>query len=434
MSTRRIGVLTASLPGISRRTAATLLLAGATLAGCARTLMDTPDAFVSSSDDPFSEVEPPFRSSSVDVLYATDRVPTLDADGRTRYGYGRRAELAFGNCRVEFGDGVSWETLVAESRTQQRRTPLPIRVGPPAEMGTLSAAAPFGAELDAASGCRDGAAPDAAARLLQDEIRRRLANTAHKEAFIFIHGASAKFNSPVATIAELWHFLGRRGIPIAYTYPSGHPGLLFYFYDRESGEYTVSHLKQFIETLAACPELERIHLIGHSRGTDVLVTAMRELHIKYCAAGADTASVLKIANVVLIAPDLDVDVVRARVSEERVGAAARRATLYRCSTDRALDAADWLFKSVARLGQLELSTLSEREREMLRRVTSIQIIDARVRSGFLNHKYAFNHPAVSSDLVRLLACNCDAGTAERPLKREDGAFWVLDEGYLSPSR
>ena len=36
-------------------------------------------------------------------------------------------------------------------------------------------------------------------------------------------------------IAELWHFLGRQGVPILYTWPAGFGGLRGYTRDRESG-------------------------------------------------------------------------------------------------------------------------------------------------------------------------------------------------------
>ena len=80
-------------------------------------------------------------------------------------------------------------------------------------------------------------------------------------------------------MAELWHFLGREGLPIIYTWPAGYPGIFGYTYDRESSEFTVFHLKQAIRWLAKLPEVENIHLLAHSRGTDVTVSAVRELVI-----------------------------------------------------------------------------------------------------------------------------------------------------------
>ena len=103
-----------------------------------------------------------------------------------------------------------------------------------------------------------------------------------------------------------------------YTWPAGRSGLLKgYTYDRESGEFTIYHLKQFIRILASTPALARIHMIAHSRGTDIAASALRELFIEAKAAGIDPQKKFKIANLVLVAPDLDLDVVIQRFGAER---------------------------------------------------------------------------------------------------------------------
>ena len=103
-------------------------------------------------------------------------------------------------------------------------------------------------------------------------------------------------------MAQLWHFMGRVGVPVVYTWPAGHPGLLRgYQYDRESGEFTVFHLRQALELLADCPDVEKIHIIAHSRGTDIAMSALRELHIGARAAGLDTRERYKLGTVVLAA-------------------------------------------------------------------------------------------------------------------------------------
>jgi esterase/lipase superfamily enzyme len=66
-----------------------------------------------------------------------------------------------------------------------------------------------------------------------------------------------------------------------YSWPAGQAGLLRgYSGDRESGEFTVFHLKEFIRTIAAIDEVEKINFSAHSRGTDVILTALRELIIE----------------------------------------------------------------------------------------------------------------------------------------------------------
>ena len=76
-------------------------------------------------------------------------------------------------------------------------------------------------------------------------------------------------------------------------------------YDRESGEFSVSHLREFIKNVAGCPDVERIHLVAHSRGTDVTISALRELNLHYRAQGKSTQAELKLENLVLAAPDVD---------------------------------------------------------------------------------------------------------------------------------
>jgi esterase/lipase superfamily enzyme len=108
-------------------------------------------------------------------------------------------------------------------------------------------------------------------------LSERLALTPRKEVFILVHGVGNDFDDAVIGAAEIWHFLGREGVPIAYTWPAGGEGLFFYTTDRESGEFTVLHLKQLLKVLATIPEVERVHILSHIRGTDVTMTALREL-------------------------------------------------------------------------------------------------------------------------------------------------------------
>lgn len=53
--------------------------------------------------------------------------------------------------------------------------------------------------------------------------------------------------------------------------------------------------------------MEKIHLASHSRGTDVLMTALRELIIEYRATGVDLRRRLKVDNVLLLAADIDLE-------------------------------------------------------------------------------------------------------------------------------
>lgn len=60
--------------------------------------------------------------------------------------------------------------------------------------------------------------------------------------------------------------------------------------------------------IAQTPGVERVNLLAHSRGTSVLLDALRELSIASYAAGIEPLTAFKVNNVVLIAPDIDVEV------------------------------------------------------------------------------------------------------------------------------
>lgn len=421
--------------GGRRGAGAVALLVAALLTGCAAPrLMPTPNAYRDPGFNPFDAVPAALQSSRVEVLYVTDRHKERDRDGRPAYGHRRSAELAFGACVVEIGEGLDWETLVAQSRTGQRRQALPVRVAWVEERGRFPAppaAAPtaVGLEFD----------PQEVARTLrattrfQEEVRRRLALTPRKDVFVFVHGFNNTFDWAALIGAQMWHYLPRQGVPLVYTWPAGRGGLRGYTYDRESGEFTVVHLKQTLRALIDCPELERIHLIAHSRGTDVATTAVRELLIEHRGGDPRAVRLPKLENLILIAPDLDFEVAGQRLGAERVSTAAGRTTVYVCERDRAVNLANWLFEGFRRMGQLRTRDFSEEQKRQLRRNTGIQFIDARVKTDLLGHGYFHSSPAVSSDLLQLLRENCDAGDEScRPLPREDGFFWRIRDDYLAP--
>ena len=60
---------------------------------------------------------------------------------------------------------------------------------------------------------------------MRDVLLERLARTERKEVYVYVHGIKNSFADAAFAMAELWHFFGREGVPIFYTWPAGHPGL-----------------------------------------------------------------------------------------------------------------------------------------------------------------------------------------------------------------
>ena len=432
----------------ARQLAALLPLVPITLVlatGCAGpalgpTLMPTPNLYARTPDNPFPDVPPAFRTSTVEVVYVTDREPEGDPAKDPKYGSRRSKSLAFGMTIVRIGKDVSWDDLVAASRSAERHVSLPMSTVETREVGRFPPVPTREVE-------RNGQLvemPESVDARLAAEARfkalvaERVALTPKKEAYVFIHGTGSEFGDATYVMAGLWHFMGRCGVPVVYTWPAGGGSdpLRNYTYDRESSEFTVFHLKQFLRLLASCPGIEKVHILAHSRGTDTALTALRELAIEIRASGGDTRKALKIGCFVLAAADMDLEVSTQRISAERLMRVPEQMVLYVSPTDASLRRADWLFGSRERLGQFETADLTLRLTELLRHLPDVQIIDARVAgSWFSSHDYFHSHPALSSDLILLLRDNRRPGAENgRPLASEVGGLWRIDQDYPAPAQ
>jgi esterase/lipase superfamily enzyme len=220
-------------------------------------------------------------------------------------------------------------------------------------------------------------------------------------------------------------------LPIVYTWPAGHPGIFGYTYDRESSEFTVFHLKQLIKWLAEQPGIENIHLIAHSRGTDVAVSAFRELVIWARGAGLDPREHFKIKNFVLAAPDLDVQVVSQRIAAERLALAVDQATLYSSPDDKAIGFAELLYASPrGRVGTVTIQRLNEEEiGRMKANASRVNVVNFQGESTGYGHSYFRDNPAVSSDLVLMIRYGLKPGEPGRPLEHIGLNFWRVPEDY-----
>lgn len=433
-----VGHRRASLPAMTLLTLG-LVLGLVLIGGCEQPkLVPTPNLYLGAAANPFEEVPEVFRSNQVEMFYVTDRAPEPRDDGTVRYGYERSHSVAFGSCTVSIGNDVPWDTLVAESVTARRKTPLPLRVTEIEEIvrAPSSSTPPIrvdGRPVDPPE-LIEGRAETG--RIVSEHLNEALSRTPCKEVFLYVHGFNNDFDEAAFRLAQLWHFMGRVGVPIVYTWPAGHPGLLRgYTYDRESGEFTVFHLRSAIQFLAKCPTVEKINILAHSRGTDVATSALRELHIEYRGQGLDTRTELKLGRVILAAPDLDFEVVGQRIAADRLHLVPEQFTIYLSEDDRAIRLSSWLFASARRLGQATLGDFTPAAQESLAEFPEIDLVDVDVDDGFLGHGYFISNPAVLSDLILVYRDGRLPGAEHgRPMTREGSGFWKLTDSYLKPKR
>jgi len=409
------------------------------LAGCggARLMMPTPTVHLDERRDYYSDLTPELKSTEVRLLYVTDRAPEQDEDGKLHYGYGRSDSLAIGTAIVDLGVNISWEELVQASRTESRLESIELELGRVEEL-IRSPPVPLPYALiegEVVEEPKMVALRAEAREALRGALLEQLALTPRKELFIFVHGFHNTFEDAAFAMAELWHFTGRIGVPMIYTWPAGFPGLFGYTYDRESSEFTIYHLRHILRLLAGIPEVEKIHLIAHSRGTDVATSALRELTLRARAAGLDPRREFRIHNFVLAAPDLDVQVTEQRIIGDQLGASVQRFTIYTSPHDKALGAAKKLFRSPrGRMGTYDLEHVTDLTRTSMEYSTSnFSIINfpgtGHRRIGAVGHAYFRDAPSVSSDLVLMLRDDIDAGAPGRPLEHLGLKFWSIPPGY-----
>ena len=395
--------------------------------------MPTPNFYADEKATLFEALPQDYASTLVELIYVTDRAPETDEAGNLRYGHSRSYSLAVGTTVVDLGQNATWADLVKASRTHSRFGDFELRLVSIDEFARLPPT-PMPYQMIDGEIVEDPeavAARNASVARLQAEVRRRLAQTPRKDVYIYVHGYHNTFEDAAFALAELWHFFGREGLPIVYTWPAGYPGIFGYTYDRESSEFTVFHLKQVIKWLSEQPEIENIHLIAHSRGTDVTVSAFRELVIWARGAGINPRERFKIKNVVMAAPDIDVQVISQRIAAERLALAVDQAILYSSPNDEAIGFAETLFASPrGRLGTLNISELNKEEiQRMKANAARVTVVNFEGESTGYGHDYFRTNPAVSSDLVLMIRYGFRPGEPGRPLEHIGLNFWRVPEGY-----
>lgn len=125
------------------------------------------------------------------------------------------------------------------------------------------------------------------------------------EAVIFVHGFNMNFAETMFRSAQMHHDFEIPSLHINYAWPSlGAP--LGYAYDRDSALFARDGLEQLITEVHTAGATS-VLLVGHSMGAHVVMETMRQIAIR------SPAELHRMVDeVVLISPDLDVDLFRSQ--------------------------------------------------------------------------------------------------------------------------
>ena len=431
---------TPHLPIVLATVFATLVQSGCTT----YSMMPTPALYVGERARPlFTVIDADRRTPPLDLLYVTDRVRATNPESTQPYTSGRSRHLAFGSTVVEFGQGMTWDTLVTQSLSAQRNVAIDLQLGNTTELGRFPDI-PYEIERTAAGLSRTPAvigAHEAAKSAFQAELERRLSGVPRKEVVVFIHGFANTFEDAVLTTGELCHFLGREFVCMVFTWPAGGSKGVFFGYDidRESAEFAVEDLKKTIRMVAETSGVQKLHLLAHSRGTDLLATAVSDLSVEAYVSRSSIARKFKIGNIALMAPDLDFDVAISKiwkvVSDPDIpyGDASRpdvvvpspefHITVYVSPNDKALATAGWLFGSLVRVGRVDVSMVRPEGIAQARVLSGFDVIQVTETNCFICHSYFVSNPRVSADLIAMLRYGLKPNDPGRPLIEVNLPFW-----------
>lgn len=417
------------------------------LGGCStppRTLMPTPLLYQDpAGPTPFSQTVAGRRQPTVDLLYVTDRAPETNPESNLPYGEERGRRLVFGSAQVRMPADLDWPLLEAESRRVNREREIVLSLGEVTELGRFPQEPyrlqPAGARVSRADEVM--AQHDAAKQQLRAEVLRRLEGAPTREVVLYVHGFNETFASAAFTAAELCHFLGREHLCGFFTWPASSSGnfLISYTSTTESADYAVDHLKKIIRLLSRMPEVGGVQLLAHSRGTAVMLKALRELLLETIAAGKEPVDELSIDNVVLFSPDIDLDIagqqLTAYISDPDLisvwperhlprGAIRGRLTVYSSPEDRALLVSRLLFRSRNRVGGLTAEDLSPRTQAYLAQLDRMDLVVYQgERTDIFGHSYFTTNPQVSSDLIQMIRYGRQLGEPGRELVKTGPVVW-----------
>lgn len=163
-------------------------------------------------------------------------------------------------------------------------------------------------------------------------------------AVIYVHGFNNTMAEGVYRVAQMHHDLQVPGVAIHYAWPS-HGSALGYVYDRESALFARSGFEDLLQEVEATAARE-IVIVAHSMGAAMTMETLRQMVLRDGPHALD-----RIAAVVLISPDMDVDVFRSLARE--IGELPQPFVIFGSSGDRVLGLSATLSGAGARLGNID---------------------------------------------------------------------------------
>jgi esterase/lipase superfamily enzyme len=242
-----------------------------------------------------------------------------------------------------------------------------------------------------------------------DEVtfRKRIGSEAargRRDVGVFVHGYNTNFQEALFRLAQLSADTQPDTTPVLFAWPS-EAAITGYVADKDAVTYSRDYLAHVLSVLAGERSVRQVAVAGHSMGAWLTMETLRQLRLQ----GKDgTVSRLQ---VVLAAPDIDIDVFRTQVAA--VGPMSPPLTILVSKDDRALAVSSRLSGGRERVGTLDVT--NPRVQDTARRA-DVRVIDI----STVNASDSFNHNRFITFVAAYSSVVID-GRQGDPL-RQAGAF------------
>lgn len=223
---------------------------------------------------------------------------------------------------------------------------------------------------------------------MRNWVHRMAAAAPKHRVLVFVHGFNNKFSDAVFRFAQIVHDSGAEVVPLLFTWPS-RGSLWAYGYDRESTTVSRDGLEHVLTMLAHDPKVGEVTILSHSMGNMLTLETLRQMAIR------NRRLPPKIANVMLAAPDVDIDVFRSEISD--IPDPRPNFTLLLSRDDHALAVSRRVWGDLARLGAIDPEEEPYRSELAALKVTTIDLTHHETDDPLNHGKFAS-----SPELVRLI--------------------------------
>lgn len=164
------------------------------------------------------------------------------------------------------------------------------------------------------------------------------------DAVVYVHGFNTNMAEGVYRVAQMHHDLQVPGVAVHYAWPS-RGSALGYVYDRDSMMYSRSGFEDLLDEVAGAGTRE-IVIVAHSMGAALTMETLRQMALRGQSRALD-----RVAAVILISPDIDLDVFRSQARD--IGTLPDPFVVFGSSRDRVLNISATIAGSGERLGNLK---------------------------------------------------------------------------------